>query len=150
MIHEATSNKGAICARILATLPEWFGMPESNEAYRRDVESMPMFVAREGADVVGFIALKHQTPFAVDIHVLGVQPAWHRKGVGRALVDRAKAYSIGAGARFLTVKTRSPSRPDQNYLRTLAFYEAIGFLPLEEFPLLWNAENPALMMLMVL
>jgi GNAT superfamily N-acetyltransferase len=150
MIYEATSHRGAICARVLATLPQWFGIPESNEAYRRDVESMPMFVAREEADEVGFIALKRQTPFAMEIHVLGVQPSRHRQGIGRALVQRARSYSVGVGARFLTVKTRSPSRPDQNYLRTLAFYEAVGFVPIEEFPLLWDAENPALMMLMVL
>jgi hypothetical protein len=53
-------------------------------------------------------------------------------------------------ARFLTVKTRSPSAPDPNYAKTHAFYEAVGFLPIEEFPLLWNPENPALMLIKAL
>jgi hypothetical protein len=44
----------------------------------------------------------------------------------------------------LTVKTLSPSRPDPNYAGTRRFYEAVGFLPIEEFPTLWGANNPCL------
>ena len=150
MIHEVASGKGAICASILATLPGWFGMPESNEAYRHDVEAMPMFVACVAGEDIGFIALKQHTKFASEIHVLGVRPEWHRKGIGRALVARACGFCIADANRFLTVKTRSPSRPDAGYLKTLAFYEALGFMAIEEFPLLWNPENPALMMIKVL
>src|ERR1051325_9888491 len=146
MIREVTVGKGPICASILAALPNWFGIPESNEAYQRDVETMPMFVAREAGQDIGFIAIKSHTRFASEIHVLAVLPQWHRKGVGRALVGRARDFCIGKANRFLTVKTRSPSRPDPGYLKTLAFYEALGFMAIEEFPLLWNPENPALMM----
>lgn len=150
MIHEVTVGKGAICASILATLPGWFGIPESNDAYRRDVETMPMFAASDAGRNIGFIALKQHTKFASEIHVLGVRPEWHRKGIGQALVTRARDFCIGNGNRFLTVKTRSPSRPDPGYLKTLAFYEAMEFMAIEEFPLLWNPENPALMMITVL
>ena len=150
MIHEVTFDKCAICASILATLPDWFGMPESNEAYRRDVEAMPMFVAREAGQNVGFLAIRQHMKFASEIHVLGVRPEWHRKGIGQALVTQAREFCLGNGNRFLTVKTRSPSRPDPGYLKTLAFYEAVGFVAIEEFPLLWNPENPALMMIMAL
>jgi hypothetical protein len=47
---------------------------------------------------------------------------------------------------FLQVKTRGPSKPDEGYDKTRAFYLAYGFRPLEEFPLLWDADNPALLM----
>ena len=146
-IAQITHAKGATCAAILATLPNWFGMPESNAAYERDVQTMPMFGAMEGDAVVGFLALKRQTPHAFEIHVMGVRPAFHCRGAGRAMVDAAAAFARAAGARFLTVKTLSPRVADPGYAATRAFYESAGFLPLEEFPTLWSADNPALMLI---
>jgi GNAT superfamily N-acetyltransferase len=150
MIRELHDNKGAVCAEILATLPKWFGLPESNAGYIRDVERMPMFGAEENGRIEGFLALNQHTPHAIEIHVMGVRPERHRGGLGRALIERAEVFVRERGARFLTVKTRSPRAPDEGYLKTYAFYLGTGFLPVEEFPLLWNPENPALMLLKVL
>ncbi len=150
MIREIISSKGAVCAEILASLPDWFGIPESNAAYKRDVEFLPMFVAEEDGRAQGFIALKRHTPHAFEIHVLGVRPELHRKGLGRALVAHAESLVRDSGARFLTVKTLSESRPDPGYAKTRAFYDAMGFMPIEEFATLWNPDNPAVMLLKVL
>jgi GNAT superfamily N-acetyltransferase len=150
MIREIHSGKGAVCAEILASLPLWFGIPESNAAYKRDVQFLPMFVAEDGGRIQGFIALKRHTPFAYEIHVLGVRPELHRKGLGRALVARGETLVRESGARFLTVKTLSASDPDPGYARTRAFYAAMGFVPIEEFGTLWNPDNPPVMMLKVL
>ncbi|MBI3676906.1 MAG: GNAT family N-acetyltransferase [Proteobacteria bacterium] len=149
-IVEITRNKGAACADILAALPHWFGIAESTAAYVRDVEAMPMFGAEENGAVVGFVALKLHTPFAAEIHVLGVVPDFHRRGLGRALVLRAEDFLRERAIRFFTVKTLSPADPDPSYAATRAFYAALGFVPLEEFPTLWSAQNPALMMIKVL
>ena len=146
MITEITSGKRAVCADILKSLPHWFGIPESNAAYERDVETLPMFAAIKDNVPIGFLALKKHTPHAVEIHVMGVRPEHHRHGIGAALIKRAEEFTLDSGARVLTVKTRSSSRPDPGYLKTLAFYEKMGFLALEEFPLLWDVENPALML----
>ncbi len=146
MIVKVTSGRRAICADILKSLPHWFGIPESNAAYERDVETLPTFAAVENEIAIGFLALKQHTPDAFEIYVMGVRPEHHRRGIGRALVERAEHSVRERGASFLTVKTRAPSRPDPGYLRTLAFYESVGFVALEEFPLLWNEENPALML----
>jgi ribosomal protein S18 acetylase RimI-like enzyme len=150
MIVEITDGKSAICEQIIAELPDWFGIPEANAAYVRNVAEMPVFGAELDGRAVGFLALKPHTPFAAEIYVIGVRPAFHRRGIGRALVNRAEDYLRASGARFLTVKTLSPSRPDPRYAATRKFYEAVGFLPIEEFPTLWSAENPALMMAKVL
>jgi hypothetical protein len=48
------------------------------------------------------------------------------------------------GARLLEVKTRGPSGHSVEYARTRAFYEAVGFLPLEERTDIWGPENPCL------
>jgi ribosomal protein S18 acetylase RimI-like enzyme len=149
-VIEITENKGAICAGILATLPHWFGIPESNAAYARDVEPLAMYGVAEEESVIGFLALKPHTPYATEIVVMGVRPEFHRSGAGAALVRHAEEVLRREGIPFLTVKTRSDSRPDWGYLRTLAFYRAMGFVPIKEFPTLWDAENPALMLIKAL
>jgi ribosomal protein S18 acetylase RimI-like enzyme len=149
-IVEVTHARGALCAGILATLPKWFGIAESNVAYVRAVESLPTFAAMEDGRAIGFLALERRTHFASEIHVMGVRPECHRHGAGRALVDAGAARARAEGARFLTVKTLSARDPDPGYARTRAFYEAIGFCAIEEFPELWSPENPAVLMLKVL
>jgi GNAT superfamily N-acetyltransferase len=146
MITEVTSEKGKLCAEIIEQLPQWFGIPEANEAYRRDVENMPMFAAETGARIVGFLALNLHTIHAAEIHVMGVVPDSHRQGFGRSLIHAAEAWLQVRKVRFFTVKTLSARDPDPNFARTRAFYEAAGFVPIEEFPTLWNPANPALMM----
>jgi ribosomal protein S18 acetylase RimI-like enzyme len=78
---------------------------------------------------------------------MGVKRSWHRRGIGRALIEAVVELVTSRGVRFLTVKTLSPSNDDPNYAATRLFYEAVGFLPIEEFPTLWGAENPCLFML---
>jgi len=149
-IVEVTSAKGAICAEILAALPHWFGIPNSNEAYIRDVEAMPMWAAYEGERLLGFLALGCPTPHVFEVHVMGVKPDLHRRGTGRALIERAAAYARAHGVRFLTVKTRSATAPDPGYDKTRAFYGAVGFVPIDELPTLWDVENPAVLLLKLL
>jgi GNAT superfamily N-acetyltransferase len=146
-IVEVTAGKGALCAEILAGLPDWFGMPESNAAYIRDVEAMQVLAAIDGASTIGFLALKRQTPHAVEIHVMGVRPERHRCGAGRALITRAVDWCRAAGVRFLTVKTLSSRDSDAGYARTRAFYAAMGFWPIDELPETWSPGNPQVLML---
>jgi GNAT superfamily N-acetyltransferase len=149
-IVEVSSGKGAICEAILATLPDWFGVASANAAYARDVERMAMFAAFDGEEPIGFLALHQHSPEVFENHVLGVRPQCHRRGIGRALMTRAEAYARGRGARLVTVKTLAPSHPDPGYALTRAFYRAMGFFPVEEFPTLWNPENPCLFLAKIL
>ena len=146
-IVEIDRGKGALCAEILATLPGWFGMPESNAAYARAVEAMPMFAAMDGAAVLGFLALGRPTPHVFEVHVMGVRPQHHRQGVGRALLAAAVRHARSAGLRHLTVKTLSARDPDPGYGRTRAFYEAAGFVAIDEFPESWSPGNPLVLLL---
>jgi GNAT superfamily N-acetyltransferase len=97
-------------------------------------------------DVVGFVSVKIHTAFAAEVYVMGVKRPWHRHGIGRVLIEAVVELAISQGLKFLTVKTLSPSNDDPNYARTRLFYEAVGFLPIEQFPTLWGPENPCIMM----
>jgi ribosomal protein S18 acetylase RimI-like enzyme len=124
-------------------LPGWFGIPESNEEYRRVADQHPTLVAERNGVAVGFVTVVRHSPFAAELHVLAVRPELHRHGIGRAMVDAAEGRLRSEGVEYVQVKTLSASAGDERYLRTLAFYEALGFRVLEEMPSLWSPENPA-------
>lgn len=150
MVASIQTNKGAVCLDILRALPEWFGLPPAVANYASAVEKLPMFGFRIDGEIVGFLSLKFHTPVAAEAYVLGVKKPWQRQGVGKKLFTAAERNCHDAGIRFLTIKTLAASHPDPYYAKTRAFYEAIGFQPLEIFPTLWNAENPCLLMVKVL
>ena len=63
------------------------------------------------------------------------------------MLCRAERHLGKRGFEYLQVKTLSERHPDLNYARTRAFYSAMGFRPLEEFPELWGEKNPCLQMI---
>ena len=81
---------------------------------------------------------------------MAVDRSWHRRGVGRALLRAVEADLERDGVRFLQVKTLSASRANDDYEQTRRFYLAQGFVPLEEFPTLWDEANPCLQMVKAL
>lgn len=96
--------------------------------------------------MVGFLTVRQHGKYAAEIHVMGIRPEMHRRGIGRALVQTVEAALCGNGVEYLQVKTLSPAHPDGNYAKTRQFYLAMGFRPLEEFPNLWGEGNPCLQM----
>jgi GNAT superfamily N-acetyltransferase len=141
-------GRGAICREVLGSLPAWFGIPTAVESYVSDAADLPMLACFDpDGHVAGFASVKAQTAVASEVHVMGVKPARRRRGIGRILIEAVSRLAVSQGAQFLTVKTLSPASADPNYAETRAFYEAVGFLPIEEFPTLWGAHNPCLLML---
>jgi len=143
-------GSGGICRRVLATLPTWFGVPESVEDYVAKSDEHPTVVATIDGDDVGILTLVVHTPYAAEVYVMGVRPEHHRHGIGRHMLDVAESWLRERDIEFLQVKTLSPRHPDPGYVKTRDFYFAVGFRPLEEFPQLWQPENPALQMVKAL
>jgi ribosomal protein S18 acetylase RimI-like enzyme len=142
--HEG--GAGTTCAEILATVPHWFGIAEANVEYRRVADRNPTIVAMDDEQAVGFATVLRHSPHAAELHVMAVRPEHHRHGVGRALVAAAEERMRAERVEYLQVKTLSASARDEPYLRTLAFYTALGFRVLEEMPSLWGADNPAVLL----
>jgi GNAT superfamily N-acetyltransferase len=139
-------NQTSVCIPILRMLPEWFGIEEALLEYEREVEHLPTFLAKSDDQVLGFLSLKRHYSASAEILVMGVCPDAQRAGIGRALIQAAEAYAGGLGVEYLQVKTLGPSRPDEGYARTRAFYEGMGFCPLEEFTQIWDEHNPCLIL----
>lgn len=109
--------------RLLLSVPEWFGRPESNAEYVDDARTMETWTVRSD---VGEVV-----------------------GVGTAMMRAVAADVRARGAQLLQVKTLGASSPDPNYDRTRHFYERLGFIPLEETDL-WDEATPCLIMVMPL
>lgn len=143
MIERITDKdrKEQIARRILLALPDWFGLPESTKAYIESSRELPFWAAFEDGKAVGFLTLKETGPKTVEIHVMGVLPDHHRRGIGAGLWDAAKTYAKTQGYLYAQVKTVAFGHYPE-YDRTNAFYRAMDFEELECFPTLWDARNP--------
>ena len=134
-------RKEQIARGILLALPAWFGIPESTREYIESGRELPFWAAFEEGKAVGFLTLQETGPKTVELHVMGVLPEYHRRGIGAGLWAAAKAYARARGYLYAQVKTVASGRYPE-YDRTNAFYRAMGFEALECFPTLWDARNP--------
>lgn len=138
---------GLACEKVLRNLPDWFGLEEALQNYVVEANELPTFVATLNAETVGFMSVKIHFSKSAELYVLGVMRERHRQGIGRQLLAACERYLIEQGIRFVQVKTLAASAGDPGYERTRKFYESSGYLALEEFPELWDPQNPCLQMI---
>ncbi|MBR4906631.1 MAG: GNAT family N-acetyltransferase [Clostridia bacterium] len=134
-------EKRRIARLILEALPEWFGIPEAREDYIREAADEIMVVSEEGGRPNGFLCLKETGKDTAELAVMGVLKEHHRKGIGTALFEAAKAIAVEKGYSFLQVKTVQMGRYEE-YDCTNLFYLSLGFKEFEVFPTLWDEWNP--------
>jgi ribosomal protein S18 acetylase RimI-like enzyme len=145
-VHGPYFGLGEVCAPILWGLPQWFGIESATRHYIAAIDELPTMTVAIDDEVTGFLAIKRHFSHDAEIYVMGVTARFHRQGCGRALVSATEAYLREQGVEFLQVKTLSAAHPDRHYALTRKFYTAMGFRPLEEFPTLWGAASPALLL----
>jgi GNAT superfamily N-acetyltransferase len=138
------------CRQLLEELPDWFGMEESNREYIGGLSQRPSAVAVVADRVAGFISIERHDAGAAEVHVMAVDPKLHRAGIGTELLSWVERWGEQRGVRWLHVKTRGPSTPDEGYEKTRHFYLAKGFEPLFETLELWGPENAALILIKTL
>jgi GNAT superfamily N-acetyltransferase len=124
---------------ILASVPEWFGIPEANAHYVDDAGRLPSYLAVDGHEVVGVSLLTEHFPQSRELHLIAVRRDRHREGVGRALMTAVEDDLRAAGVRVLEVHTVGPTSESPEYARTRAFYLAQGFVAVNELQRIdWN------------
>ena len=139
-------QKTAICNDVLRTLPNWFGCEESLVEYVAGVGDKPFYGVFDRNAPVGFAAVKVHNAHTAEIYVIGIKEAYHGQGIGKKLVAECEDFCRWHCMDFLTVKTLADTVDDVSYARTRGFYEAVGFRPLEVFPLHWHESSPCLFM----
>lgn len=92
-----------------------------------DIIFQKCFIVKDNEKIIGFISISSQDgkPF---IGWLGVDPSFHRQGVGKLLLEQAENELRKAKAKNLRVKTVVEQNPlDESYDNTVKFYKACGF-----------------------
>ena len=140
----APDEASAACARIIDRLPDWFGLPESNAAYVAGVAECLCFGAFDADQCLGLIALRPHYGTTLEIWWMGVDPAFHRQGIGKALIAAALYHARQQGFLHMVLMTLSEESGDPGYAATRRFYLSQGFRPLvhdhmadPDNPLMW-------------
>ena len=81
--------------------------------------------------------------------IIEILKEYHRKGIGRRLVEKAKEMASSAGYEFMQIKTVKMGMYE-DYDRTNLFYISCGFKEFEVFPNLWDDVNPCQIYMMSL
>lgn len=132
--------------RLLAEVPEWFGLPEANADYIEAARTKETWTVRDDdGNVIGLTLVDRHFPHLAELHLMVVDRDRHGQGVGTAMVRAVEEDARERGVQLLEVKTLGSSHPDPGYARTRHFYEQARFLPLEETNL-WGEANPCLFM----
>lgn len=146
---ENADRKQAIALSVLRALPDWFGIPQYVDEYAEKAREMACYAHEKDGEAVGFVCLKQTSECAAEVHVMGILPGWHRRGIGRAMIAACEARCRERNLPLLHVKTLDNNVGDAPYLKTYAFYRAMGFLPMEVLPL-WDEHNPCLILVKAL
>jgi len=134
------NQKMAVVAEVLKDLPEWFGIPESTQAYIEEAKDLQVWAAYQESDLTGFVSLSYSSEDCAEIDCLGVKKAYQGRGIGSQLLATLESEA-SKNVDFLQVKTVAEGS-NKDYDRTNIFYGSLGFKKLEIFPQLWGSQNP--------
>ena len=134
------NQKIAVVAEVLKDLPEWFGIPESTQAYIEGAKDLQVWAAYQENDLAGFVSLSYSSEDCAEIDCLGVKKAYQGRGIGSQLLATLESEA-SKNVDFLQVKTVAEGS-NKDYDRTNVFYRSLGFKKLEIFPQLWGPQNP--------
>ena len=128
-------QKMAVVAENLRDLPEWFGIPESTQAYIEGAKDLRVgCLSRKWCSrVYKFIIFEWSD-------CLGVKKSFQGQGIGRELITTIEREAVKQ-VDYLQVKTVAEGS-NKDYDRTNVFYRSLGFKKLEIFPQLWDPQNP--------
>jgi ribosomal protein S18 acetylase RimI-like enzyme len=148
-IIEITNNnkKAEYTNLVLRKLPEWFGNEKSLQEYVDTVHKYPFWATFDNNNCIGFFSVKIHYNRTGDIYVCGIDPNYHRKGIGTLLYKAIENYFIKNACEYIIVKTLSEINSDKNYAKTRHFYKKMGFNELITLTEMWDENNPCLIMI---
>ncbi|MFA7109351.1 MAG: GNAT family N-acetyltransferase [Sphaerochaetaceae bacterium] len=142
-----SEEKTRICRKVLEDLPMWFGLPESTNEYCEKVKEYEFVVICNAEEKIGFASIRENSEYVSELFVLGIMEKYHRKGIGKLLMEYLYKELKKKKIQYLEVKTLDESRESEEYKMTRLFYKKMGFIPFDVLENEWGKENPCLIML---
>jgi len=105
---------------------------ETNETCAKGIKERFTLGAMVGSECIGIVSVEAPFPNNGSIYWIGVRKEYLRQGVGKALLEAAKALATRLGANSVTVEMKSPQEEELKTLRPWIFFQRMGFLPLFE------------------
>jgi len=130
--------------KVAKTLPEWF-TEGGVKNIAVDILFQRGFVAICNNTVVGFISF-FVNEAAGHIGWMGILPSYHRKGIGKKLLEKLVSEFKKSGVKEVRVNTLGDSVDYKPYEETRAFYRAMGFRDFERI----KQDNPECEELLIL
>ena len=101
-------------ARLLATVPEWFGQSKSNDEYIEAARTKETWTVRDSEGrVVGVTLVDRHFPHVAEVHLTVVDRSVHGAGVGTAMLSaiEAAAFKQGVAAAQPAAKPDAGKKP---------------------------------------
>ncbi len=130
-ILQVGQEKTSACLAIARDLPRFFGHASLLQM-GRDLREHQVFIARDGEELLGFLTLVPEHPKVVELSWLAVKEDLQGQGIGRLLVRQVARMLKEQGLSLMKVKALSEDVTYAPFDTTRAFYEKLGFLPVEE------------------
>ena len=93
--------------RLLAGLPEWFGIPEAAQEYVADARSLPALLAiNDARQPVGVLVHRRHFPESIEIHVMAVARSYGMDVLVETHDDQEMARAGRLGADLVGVNNR--------------------------------------------
>ena len=118
-------QKMAVVTEILRDLPEWFGIPESTQAYIEGAKDLRVWAAYQEGDLLGFVSLSYSSEDCAEIDCLGVKKAHQGREIGSQLLATLESEACKK-VDYLQAKTVAEGS-NKSYDRTNVFYRSLGF-----------------------
>ena len=118
-------QKMAVVDEVLKDLPEWFGIPESTQAYIEGAKDLQVWAAFQESNLLGFVSLSYSSEDCAEIDCLGIKKAHQGRGVGSQLLATLESEAR-KNVDYLQVKTVAEGS-NKDYDRTNVFYRSVGF-----------------------
>lgn len=124
--------KSSACAAIIATLPDWFGIENSNQDYIKAAAQHSAIAAENNDSIIALLIYKTMSGIC-ELHWMGILPEHHRQGIGRQLVTALSDECQKTGVKTIVLETLDPDLADKAYLQTYKFYKKMGFEIVDSF-----------------
>ena len=82
-------------------------------------------LAKYNDDIVGFLTIKRHFSETAEIHCMGLLSQYHRKGIGKLLIQELENNLKNDGFKILQVKTISEESDCKFYAKTREFYKSL-------------------------